>query len=140
MADSKGIAYQDGRYLPAREARVAIMDPAFTKSDVVFDVVSVWGREFFRLDDHMERFRDSCEHVRMKPPYSEEEMRHIMAQCVHRSGLSEAMVYMLCVRGSYPGVSAFGDPRTCENEFIAYSHPYYWVVPKERDRRSSVAC
>ena len=55
-----------------------------------------------------------------------------MAECVDRAGLTEAMVYMLCTRGSYAGGAAIGDPRSCENEFIAYSCPYYWVVPRER--------
>ena len=132
MADSKGIAYQWGRFLPVEEAKVAILDPAFTKSDVVFDVVSVWDGRFFRLDDHLTRFRESREYVRMKSPYSEDKMKQIMAECVDRAGLSEAMVYMLCTRGSYAGGAAIGDPRSCENEFIAYSCPYYWVVPRDR--------
>ena len=132
MADSKGIAYQHGRFLPVEEAKVAILDPAFTKSDVVFDVVSVWDGSFFRLDDHLTRFRESREYVRMESPYSEDKMKQIMAECVDRAGLTEAMVYMLCTRGSYAGGAAIGDPRRCENEFIAYSCPYYWVVPRER--------
>ncbi len=132
MADSKGIAYQRGRFLPVEQAKVAILDPAFTKSDVVFDVVSVWDGRFFRLDDHLGRFRESREYVRMKSPYSEDKMKQIMAECVDRAGLTEALVYMLCARGSYAGGGAIGDPRSCENEFIAYSHPYYWVVPRER--------
>ena len=132
MADSKGIAYQGGRFLPVEEAKVAIMDPAFTKSDVVFDVVSVWDRRFFWLDDHLRRFGASRDYVRMKSPYSEDKMKQIMAECVDRAGFTEAMVYMLCTRGRYAGGTAIGDPRSCENEFIAYSYPYYWVVPRER--------
>lgn len=132
MEDSNGIAYQRGRFLPVEEVNVSILDPAFSKSDVVFDVVSVWDGRFFRLEDHLRRFRESREYVRMKSPYSEDEMKQILAQCVDRAGLSEAMVYMLCTRGSYTGGGAIGDPRSCENEFIAYSHPYYWVVPRER--------
>ena len=132
MAASKGIAFRQGRYLPVEEASIAILDPAFTKSDVVFDVVSVWDGHFFRLQDHMRRFRESCTYVHMSPPYREEEMKGILAQCVDRAGLSEALVYFLCTRGRYAGGAAFGDPRTCRNEFIAYSVPYYWVVARDR--------
>lgn len=132
MTQSKGIAFQDGRYMPVDEARIAILDPAFTKSDVVFDVVSVWDGDFFRLDDHLQRFHESCKAVRMTPPYSDDEMKHIMAQCVDRAGFTACTVYILCTRGRYAGGVAFGDPRTCENAFIAYSVPYYYVVPKER--------
>ena len=132
MTESEGIAYQRGSYLPVGEASIPILDPAFTKSDVVFDAVSVWDGSFFRLDDHLRRFRASCDYVRMTPPCPEDEIRRILAQCVDRAGFSAAIVYMLCTRGRYGGGVAFGDPRTCENEFTAYSVPYYWVVPRDR--------
>ena len=132
MGESKGVAYQNGNYLPVGEATIPILDPAFTKSDVVFDVVTVWDRSFFRLEDHLARFRASCAYVRMTPPLSEDEIKHILAQCVEHASFSAAMVYMLCTRGRYGGGVAFGDPRTCVNEFMAYSVPYYWVVPKDR--------
>ena len=132
MAEARGIAYCHGDYVPVGEASIPILDPAFTKSDVVFDAVSVWDGQFFRLDDHLERFRASCGYVRMKPPCDEDEIKHILAQCVARAGFSRAVVYMLCTRGRYGGGIAFGDPRTCRNEFVAYSVPYYWAVPKQR--------
>ncbi len=129
---SKGIAFCGGGYVPVDEATIALLDPAFTKSDVVFDAVPVNDKAFFRLDDHMERFRTSYEFVRMAPPYADAEMRHIMAQCVERSGLTEAVVFVLCTRGRYGGGVAFGDPRTATNEFIAYAIPYYTIVPTEK--------
>ncbi len=132
MTDSKGIAYKDGRYIPIEESFIHIMDPAFTKGDVVFDVVTVWDDNFFRLDDHLERFHSSCDYVRLSPPCTDDEIRHVLAQCVDRAGFSRAMVWMLCTRGPFSGGTAFGDPRFCENHFMAYSVPYFWIVPKER--------
>lgn len=46
---SESIAFFDGRYMPTTEAKISIVDPAVTKSDIVFDVVSATGRVFFRL-------------------------------------------------------------------------------------------
>ena len=132
MADSKGIAYKDGRYIPIEESFIHIMDPAFTKGDVVYDVVTVWDDNFFRLDNHLERFQSSCDYVRLSPPCTDDEIRHVLAQCVDRAGFSRAMVWMLCTRGPFSGGTAFGDPRFCENQFMAYSVPYFWIVPKER--------
>jgi branched-chain amino acid aminotransferase len=132
MADYPGIAFCKGRYMPVGEASIAVLDPAFTKSDVVFDAVSFINGAFFRLDDHLARFRDSCAYVRLKSPFSDEEMTRIMVQCAVRSGLDDGMVFVLCTRGRYTGGVQFGDPRRCENEFIAYSVPYFWIVPKDR--------
>ena len=52
--------------MPTREAKISIVDPAVTKSDIIFDVVSPTRRVFFRLDDHVERFATSCRKVRIE--------------------------------------------------------------------------
>ncbi|MBI81819.1 MAG: branched-chain amino acid--2-keto-4-methylthiobutyrate aminotransferase [Planctomycetaceae bacterium] len=131
MAHSQGVAYQGGHYLPISEATIPLLDPAFIKSDVVFDAVSVWDSDFFRLDDHMARFRQSVEYVHMTLPFSDDAMKRIAAQCVHRTGLSAALVYMLCLRGQYPAGAPFGDLRLCEQEFVACAIPYYSCVPED---------
>jgi len=127
-----GLAYFEGRYMPLQDAKLSILDPAITKSDIVFDVVSTWDRVFFRLDDHLNRFENSYKHVRIKPPVDRDEMRTICAELVHRSGLDNSCVYVCATRGLYAGGVAFGDPRQAINGFYAYVVPYYWVVPKER--------
>jgi len=132
MALSKGVAYCKGIYLPIEEATVPILDPAFTKSDVVFDAISAWEGSFFKLDDHLNRFRNSCDYIRVTPPYTDQEISVVMAECVARSQLNHSIVYILCTRGCYAGGGATGDPRTAINEFMAYSVPYYWIVPKDR--------
>ncbi len=132
MSESQGIAYCRGEYMPVEKASIPILDPAFTKSDVVFDAISAWDGKFFKLEDHLARFRRSCDYIRVSPPVSDEEIGRIMAECVTRSGFDHAVVYILCTRGLYPGGRATGDPRQAENEFIAYAVPYYWIVPKER--------
>ena len=132
MSESKGIAYCGEKYIPVEKASIPILDPAFTKSDVVFDVISAWDGKFFKLEDHLARFHRSCDYIRVSPPVSDDEIRRIMAECVIRSGFDHAAVYILCTRGRYPGGTATGDPRMAENEFISYAVPYYWIVPKER--------
>jgi hypothetical protein len=41
--NGESIAFFEGRYLPTKEAKISILDPAMTKSDIVFDVVSASG-------------------------------------------------------------------------------------------------
>ncbi|MDE0389948.1 MAG: aminotransferase class IV [Rhodospirillales bacterium] len=130
MSEHTGIAFREGAYLPVEDLSISVLDPAFSCSDVVFDAVSVTDGAFFRLDDHMARFRASCDHVYMTSPYSDAEMMHIMAQCVDRAGLSDALVLALCTRGRFSDGGVKGDPRRCENEFIAYAVPYYTTVPE----------
>ena len=55
---SESIAFFEGRYMPTTEAKISIVDPAVTKSDIVFDVVSATGRVFFRTRRSRRAVRD----------------------------------------------------------------------------------
>lgn len=128
----ESVAYFEGQFMPLKAAKISIVDPAVTKSDIVFDVVSACGRMFFRLDDHVDRFERSCESIRVKPPVSRDEIKRISAECIDRSGFEDACVFMCGTRGLYRGGAALGDPRDCDNGFYAYAVPYYYVVPREK--------
>jgi len=130
--NGESIAFFEGRYLPTKEAKISILDPAMTKSDIVFDVVSATDGIFFRLDDHVERFQASCRKIRIQLPVSSDEIKRMSAECVHRSGFDDACVFMCGTRGLYRGGAVVGDPRDCQNGFYAYAVPYYYVVPRER--------
>ncbi len=65
-----GCALIEGKYVPIDEARIPIMDTGFTRSDLTYDVVAVWKGKFFRLDDHLKRFENSYQQLRMKPTIS----------------------------------------------------------------------
>jgi len=131
MAD--GIAFIDGEYLPATEAKISIFDIGFSRGDAVYDTVSVWKRYFFRLDDHVARFLRSCAGMRLRCPHPPDDLKRILARCVDRAGLDDAYVQMIVTRGTFPSLTR-RDPRLCTNRFIAFAIPYVWIVSAERQQ------
>jgi branched-chain amino acid aminotransferase len=124
-----GAAWVDGEIVPIADAKISILDTGFSRSDVTYDVVGVWGGAFFRLDEHLERFERSCRELRLDPGLDREAMADILFALVRRSGLREAYVETLCTRGvSRRGVR---DPRTFENRFFAYAVPFVWLLRPE---------
>jgi len=97
--DSRGCAWIDGDYVPMDEAAIPINDTGFTRSDATYDVVAVWNGQFFRLDDHLERFERSGNKLRMRPPLSHAEMQEVVCSRVGKSGSREAHVEMIVTRG-----------------------------------------
>jgi branched-subunit amino acid aminotransferase/4-amino-4-deoxychorismate lyase len=127
---AEGAAFVDGEYVPIASARLPLLDWGFTRSDATYDVVHVWKGSFFRLDDHLERFRRSCERLHLDPGYERDEIRAIVTHCVRSSGLRDAYVEMICTRGvPAPGSR---DPRLCRNRFLAFAIPFVWIVAPER--------
>jgi branched-chain amino acid aminotransferase len=129
MAD--GIAFIDGEYVAAHEARIPLFDLGFTRGDAVYDTVSVWKGRFFRLDDHVARFLRSCAGARLTCPHSPEELKRILAECVHRAGLEDAYVQMIVTRGEFVSMTK-RDPRLCRNRFVGFAVPYIWIIQPEQ--------
>ena len=128
-----GIAYVDGAYVPISEARISVLDWGFLRSDATYDVVHVWRGRFFRLDRHIDRFLRSVERLRLTLPCDRAGLEAVLMTCVHRAGLHDAYVEMICTRGLSPGFSR--DPRDAINSFIAFAIPFGWILrPEERER------
>jgi branched-subunit amino acid aminotransferase/4-amino-4-deoxychorismate lyase len=131
-AYADGAAFVEGRFVPIAEARVPILDWGFLRSDATYDVAHVWRGAFFRLEDHLDRFERSMEHLRLSPPYDRSEIRDILVECVRLSGLRDAYAEIVCTRGiPKPGSR---DLRECENRFYAFVVPFIWIAdPKKQD-------
>lgn len=126
----RGVAYVDGAFVPAEEAKISVFDYGFSRSDVTYDVVHVWDGRFFRLDQHIDRFFASMAALRMDPRIGRDELRQIVTDCVARSGLRDSFVAMICTRGRPPQGSR--DLRLCRNNLLVYAVPFVWVVSPEK--------
>ena len=133
-----GCAYIDGEYMAPEEAKISVFDLGFTRSDVVYDVVSTWKGLFFRLDDHVARFLASCAGRRIDCPHSGDEIRRILATCVAKAELEDAYVAVVVTRGQFLEAGS-RDPRRTRPTFIAYALPYVWIAtPEQQDKGLSV--
>jgi branched-chain amino acid aminotransferase len=132
MAAIRGTAFMDGRWMPLAEASVPILDRGFVRSDATYDVAHVWKGRFFRLMDHVERFRASMAGLRMSLPYSAEEIAGIMVECTARSGLRDAYVQVTCTRGLPPAGTR--DPRLCRNRLYVFAQPFVWIADEQQRR------
>src|SRR5260370_28794436 len=82
-----GAAYMHGRYMPLAEAAIPVTDMAYRRSDVTYDVVGVWGGAFFRLADHLPRFRTSMAALRLHPGVRDDLLAPIAHRYVRRARL-----------------------------------------------------
>src|ERR1700689_409771 len=77
-----GAAYIDGRTMPGGGGAIPVTEWGYRRSDVTYGVVSVWDGAFFRLDQHLRRFRASMEYFRLVPPESDADIRAILHEMV----------------------------------------------------------
>jgi branched-chain amino acid aminotransferase len=130
-----GVVFIDGEFVPPEEARMSIFDYGFTWSDCVYDVTSVWRGWFFQLEEHLDRFERSAAGFRLRSPYSRDEIKSILAECVTRAGLEDAYVKIELTRGLTPNQSR--DLRLAQQRFTAYAIPYVWIWGEETTRNGA---
>ena len=129
----EGCAWIDGKYVSINTAAVPITDFGFSRSDCTYDVVGVWDGKFFRIDDHVERFKRSCESIRLTPPFNWVELKPILHKLVRATGLKNSYVEMIMTRGiPEPGER---NPSKLINRFYGYAIPYVWVINKEKYKK-----
>jgi branched-chain amino acid aminotransferase len=133
---SSGAAYIDGRFLPIEEAAILITDWGYRRSDATYDVMAVSRGVFFRLDDHLKRFRNSMRALRLDPPETDDSIRRVLAECVCRLGLREAYVAMDCLRGT-PRPGQARHPFNYRNYLTTFAIPWLWVVSPEVQARGA---
>jgi branched-chain amino acid aminotransferase len=70
--------------------------------------------------------------LRLDPGKTRDEVRAVMHECVRRAGLRDAYVEVLCTRGRpEPGSR---DPRSCQNQFMAFAIPFVWIADPAKQR------
>ena len=133
-AFAAGAAYVDGRFMPIAQAAIPVTDFGYRRSDVTYDVVSVWNRNFFRLADHIARFRASMDTLRLKPQETDAEITAILHRLVSLAGLDAAYVAMDCLRGvPMPGLPRH--PANARNYLVAYAVPWVSLATTEQYER-----
>lgn len=125
-----GAAWIEGEIVPIAEARIPLTDTGFTRSDLTYDVVSVWKGSFFRLDQHLARFERGNRKLRLNMGgLTQDELRAILHDLVARTGLRDSYVSMTCTRGVPPAGSR--DPREFRNRLYLYAIPFVWLLTWE---------
>lgn len=133
---AKGTAYIDGRFMPIGEAAIPITDWGYRRSDVTYDVVGVWQGNFFRLDDHIGRFRRSMQKFRFNPKETDADIKAVLNRCVALSGFQDAYVAVDCLRGR-PPVGVPYHPANARNYIAAFALPWISIVTPEMRQRGA---
>jgi branched-chain amino acid aminotransferase len=136
--DGPGFAYVDGDFCGLDEAKLPLMDWGFLRSDATYDVIRVNDGRFFRIEDHLARFRRSSEALGFSLAESWPEVRRILGEVVRRSELEDCVCYAIATRG-VPPLRMSRDPRDARNRLYAMAVPILrFVQPGEAERAIAV--
>lgn len=93
------IVWLEGAFRDEAEAAIPIDDRGFLHADGVFETALCLQGGFFRLDEHLERFRGSAATLRLPVPAARE-LEHIARDLVRRNALTDASLRFTLTRGT----------------------------------------
>jgi D-alanine transaminase len=115
------MVFLNGRLLPIEEAKVPVLDRGFIFGDGVYELVPVYSRVAFRLDEHLARLERSLGETRIRNPYSRAQWRDIVYKLVDAQPFEDQGVYFQVTRGVAKRDHAF--PKDAEPTVFAMSNP-----------------
>lgn len=96
------LAYLNGTYLPLDEARISPMDRGFLFGDGAYEVIPVYSRRPFRLQQHLERLERTLAALQLANPLSKEQWAEVVQRLVDEHGSEDQGVYLQVTRGAAP--------------------------------------
>ncbi|MCC7484173.1 MAG: D-amino acid aminotransferase [Burkholderiales bacterium] len=126
------IVYLDGKFLPAAEARVSVLDRGFIFGDGVYEVIPVYSRRAFRVAEHFRRLQKSLDAVRIANPMTAAEWIGLVDEIVARNAGEDQSVYLQVTRGVAKRDHAF--PRDAIPTVLVMSGPLV-TPPAEKIER-----
>ena len=125
------IAYVDGKWTPAEEARISVLDHGLLYGDGVFEGIRVYGGMPFLLDEHLDRLAASARAIVLELPAERAEMATLCREAAQRAGLDDGYLRLVVTRGAGAlGVS----PHTCARASLIVIAAPLTLYPPERYR------
>lgn len=115
------MVFLNGRFLPLEQATVPVLDRGFIFGDGVYELIPVYSRAPFRMDEHLARLERSLAAVRIANPYARDKWRSIILELVAKQPWDDQGVYLQVTRGVAKRDHAF--PAGVEPTVFAMSNP-----------------
>ncbi len=135
-------AYLNGQYLPIEEAKVSPMDRGFLFGDGAYEVIPVYSRCPFRMDEHLRRLQVTLDGIRLANPHTIEEWRAIILRIIASSEHGDQAVYLQVTRGADGEGAAVrrdqGFPKVVKPTVFVFTAKM--VNPSAAQHESGIAC
>jgi D-alanine transaminase len=123
--------YLNGQYLPLGDAKISVLDRGFIFGDGIYEVVPVYYRKPFRLEQHLARFERSTGEIGLASPLDRAGWRALIARLIASSPAEHQFIYWQVTRGV--AKRDFSFPADAEPTVFAMTTPFTRPGPAQRD-------
>jgi D-alanine transaminase len=92
--------YLNGQFLPLAAAGISPLDRGFLYGDGVYEVIPVYSRQPFRLDEHLQRLQATLAGIHLANPLTVDGWAEIVHQLVAGAPWADQSIYLQVTRGA----------------------------------------
>jgi D-alanine transaminase len=132
--------YLNGQFLPLAEAKVSVLDRGFVFGDGVYEIVPVYSRKPFRLDEHLRRLQVSLDGIRLGNPHGVAEWRDRILRLIELQDFADQSICIQVTRGTPGGTQPPRDhpfPRDAAPTVFMFAQP---LVTASAAQKAAGAC
>jgi D-alanine transaminase len=92
--------YLNGAFLPLAAARVSPLDRGFLYGDGVYEVIPVYSRRPFRIDEHLGRLQATLDGIKLANPLAVDAWKAVISRLIDAAPWDDQSIYLQVTRGA----------------------------------------
>ncbi len=92
--------YLNGRFLPLAEAGISPLDRGFLYGDGVYELIPVYSRRAFRIDEHIHRLQMTLDGIKLANPLSADGWKAVVLALIETAPWDDQSIYLQVTRGA----------------------------------------
>ena len=129
--------FLNGKFLPLSEARVSPLDRAYLYGDGVYEIVPVYSRQAFRIDEHLNRLQKTLSGIKLASPLAVDEWKAVIFRLIESAPWEDQSIYLQVSRGADNKRDHAFPPASVPPGTFAFASPL--ISPSAELRASGVA-
>ncbi len=129
--------YFNGQFLPLAQAGVCPLDRGFLYGDGVYEVIPVYSRQAFRIDEHLKRLQATLDGIRLSNPLALADWKKVALTLIESAPWEDQSIYLQVTRGADDKRDHAFPPASVPATVFAFASPL--VTPTPAVRAAGVA-
>ncbi|MCA1937734.1 MAG: D-amino acid aminotransferase [Dechloromonas sp.] len=92
--------YLNGDFLPLADAGISPLDRGFLYGDGVYEVIPVYSRRAFRIDEHLARLQATLAGIQLSNPLATDDWKAVIAKLIAAAPWDDQSIYLQVTRGA----------------------------------------
>src|SRR5574343_1682356 len=117
------LVYLNGRFLPLAEAGVSPLDRGFLYGDGVYEVIPVYSRRAFRIDEHLQRLQATLNGIQLANPLAVDAWKTVIFNLIAAAPWDDQSIYLQVTRGADDKRDHAFPPASVPSTAFAFASP-----------------